>query len=83
MSRSYETLATDDDWMFDDRALASGVAIHQPATARLLDGIPPASRVLDAACGTGVGSHRRAHRTVDPDGKDRTDVWRTSGADRC
>jgi hypothetical protein len=34
MAGAYETLAADDDWMFDDDALANGRAINQPATAR-------------------------------------------------
>jgi SAM-dependent methyltransferase len=51
---SYETLAADYDWMFDDDALANGAAINRPATARLLQRISRTSAVLDAACGTGV-----------------------------
>jgi len=34
MAGAYGTLAADDDWMFDDDALANGRAINQPATAR-------------------------------------------------
>ncbi len=54
MAGSYEALAADYDWMFDGDALANGVAINQPATARLLERITRTSAVLDAACGTGV-----------------------------
>ncbi|HSR84265.1 MAG TPA: hypothetical protein VLM11_08800 [Streptosporangiaceae bacterium] len=54
MADPYDGLAADYDWIFDDGALAGGVAINRPATARLLHRIGPASAVLDAACGTGV-----------------------------
>ena len=56
MADSYENLAVDYDWMFDDNALANGAAINRPATARLLQRIGPASAVLDAACGTGINA---------------------------
>jgi SAM-dependent methyltransferase len=51
---AYEMLAADYDWMFDDDALANGVAINLPAAARLLRRVSRTSAVLDAACGTGV-----------------------------
>ena len=54
MAGSYENLAADYDWMFDDDALVKGRAINLPATARLLRRISRTSAVLDAACGTGV-----------------------------
>jgi len=54
MADYYETLAADYDWIFDDDALASGLAINHPATARLLERTRQPSVVLDAACGTGV-----------------------------
>jgi len=54
MAGSYENLAADYDWMFDDDALVNGRAITLPATARLLRRISRTSAVLDAACGTGV-----------------------------
>jgi len=54
MADAYEALAADYDWLFDDDALTNGGAINQPATARLLQRISPASAVLDAACGTGI-----------------------------
>lgn len=56
MADYYETLAADYDWLFDDDALASGLAINHPATARLLERTSHASAVLDAACGTGVSA---------------------------
>jgi SAM-dependent methyltransferase len=59
---AYETLAADYDWMFGDDALANGRAINHPATARLLRRISPTSRVLDAACGTGVDAAVLARR---------------------
>ena len=36
MADYYESLAADYDWIFDDDALANGLAINHPATARLL-----------------------------------------------
>lgn len=62
MTDSYETLAVDYDWMFDDNALANGAAINRPATARLLQQISPTSAVLDAACGTGANAAALARR---------------------
>jgi len=62
MAGVYETLAADYDWLFDDDALAGGVAINQPAVAHLLERIGPASVVLDAACGTGVDAAVLARR---------------------
>jgi SAM-dependent methyltransferase len=59
---SYETLAVDYDWIFDDNALAHGAAINRPATARLLQRISRTSAVLDAACGTGVNAAVLARR---------------------
>jgi 2-polyprenyl-3-methyl-5-hydroxy-6-metoxy-1,4-benzoquinol methylase len=59
---SYETLAVDYDWIFDDHALANGAAINRPATARLLQRISRTSAVLDAACGTGVNAAALARR---------------------
>jgi SAM-dependent methyltransferase len=59
---SYEGLAHDYDWMFDDQVLADGAAINRPATARLLQGIGPASAILDAACGTGINAAVLARR---------------------
>ena len=50
MADYYEIFAADYDWLFDDDALASGLAIRHPATARLLERTPPGSAVLDAAC---------------------------------
>ena len=62
MADYYETLAADYDWLFDDDALASGLAINHPATARLLERTSHASAVLDAACGTGVSAAALARR---------------------
>jgi len=59
---TYETLAADYDWLFGDDVLANGGAINQPATARLLERIGPASAVLDAACGTGIDAAVLARR---------------------
>jgi SAM-dependent methyltransferase len=67
----YATLATDYDWIFDDEALARGVAINHPATARLLERTSRTSVVLDAACGTGVNAAalaRRGYRVWAADG---------------
>jgi SAM-dependent methyltransferase len=62
MAGSYEALAADYDWMFDRDELATGRAIHHPATARLLQRISRTSAVLDAACGTGVDAVALARR---------------------
>jgi SAM-dependent methyltransferase len=62
MADYYERFAADYDWIFDDDALAHGLAINHPATARLLARTSPASVVLDAACGTGVNAAALAHR---------------------
>jgi hypothetical protein len=51
MADYYETLAAGYDWIFDDDALARGLAISHPGTARLLQRTSDASAVLDAACG--------------------------------
>jgi SAM-dependent methyltransferase len=56
MADSYETLAADYDWLFGDERLTGGAAIHQPATARLLERIDHGSTVLDASCGTGINA---------------------------
>jgi len=73
MADYYENLAADYDWLFDDDALASGLAINHPATARLLERTSHASAVLDAACGTGVSAAalaRRGYRVWAADGSD-------------
>src|SRR5258708_18154957 len=62
MAGSYENLAADYDWMFDDDALVNGRAINLTATARLLWRISRTSGVLDAACGTGVDAAVLARR---------------------
>jgi SAM-dependent methyltransferase len=62
MADPYRGLAADYDWIFDDSALASGLAINAPAPARLLRRIDPASTVLDAACGTGIDAAALARR---------------------
>lgn len=54
MSENYDALACDYDWLFSDEMLVRGLAIAQPATARLLSQLGSECRVLDAACGTGV-----------------------------
>lgn len=71
MADYYDELAADYDWLFDDEALAHGLAINHPATARLLERTPHASLVLDAACGTGVNTAalaRRGYRVWAADG---------------
>jgi SAM-dependent methyltransferase len=62
VTRAYELLAADYNWMFDDDALASGRAVNHPATARLMQRISRGSLVLDAACGTGVDAAVLARR---------------------
>jgi len=62
MADPYHGLAADYDWIFDDSALASGLAINAPGPARLLRRIDPASTVLDAACGTGIDAAALARR---------------------
>src|SRR5258708_39586350 len=73
MAGSYENLAADYDWMFDDDALVKGRAINLPATARLLRRISRASAVLDAACGTGIDAAVLARRGFT--------VWAADGSD--
>jgi glycine/sarcosine N-methyltransferase len=71
MADYYDALAADYDWIFDDDALANGLAINHPATARLLERTPRTSLVLDAACGTGVNAAalaRRGYRVWAADG---------------
>ncbi len=71
MADYYDALAADYDWLFDDDALAQGVAINHPAAARLLEQTPHTSLVLDAACGTGVNAAalaRRGYRVSAADG---------------
>jgi SAM-dependent methyltransferase len=62
MADYYESLAADYDWIFDDGALAHGLAINHPATARLLARTSHTSVVLDAACGTGFNAAALTHR---------------------
>jgi glycine/sarcosine N-methyltransferase len=50
----YHDLAGEYDWLYDDDALADGVAINRPAVAGLLQRFGHGCGVLDAACGTGV-----------------------------
>jgi SAM-dependent methyltransferase len=82
MAGSYEALAADYDWMFDDDALANGVAINQPATARLLERISRTSAVLDAACGTGVDAAVLARRGFSVWAADASDAMVESAAAR-
>ena len=72
MADYYENLAADYDWLFDD-AVASGLAINHPATARLLEQTSHASAVLDAACGTGLSAAALARRGYH--------VWAADGSD--
>jgi SAM-dependent methyltransferase len=82
MAGSYEALAADYDWMFDGDALANGVAINQPATARLLERISRTSAVLDAACGTGVDAAVLARRGFNVWAADASDAMVESAAAR-
>jgi SAM-dependent methyltransferase len=59
---SYEGLAADYNWTFDDDQLDNGRAIKHPAIARLLQRMSRTSTVLDAACGTGVDAAALARR---------------------
>jgi SAM-dependent methyltransferase len=73
MADYYQRLAADYDWIFDDDALAAGLAINHPATARLLARTSQASVVLDAACGTGFNAAalaRRGYRVWAADGSE-------------
>jgi ubiquinone/menaquinone biosynthesis C-methylase UbiE len=78
----YETLAADYDWLFDDDALVNGVAISQPATARLLRQTGHGSTVLDAACGTGINAAALARRGLNVWAADASDAMVQSAADR-
>jgi glycine/sarcosine N-methyltransferase len=68
----YRDLAVDYDWLFDDAALADGLAIIRPAVADMLARAGPGSAVLDAACGTGVDAAALARRGFR--------VWATDGS---
>ena len=73
MDDYYQRLAADYDWIFDDDAMAHGLAVNHPATARLLEGTDHASVVLDAACGTGISAAalaRRGYRVWAADGSE-------------
>jgi glycine/sarcosine N-methyltransferase len=58
----YHDLAVDYDWLYDDDALADGLAITRPAVADLLRRAGPGCAVLDAACGTGVDAAALSRR---------------------
>jgi SAM-dependent methyltransferase len=58
----YRDFAVDYDWLFDDEALASGIAITRPAVADLLRRTGPGCAVLDAACGAGVDAAALARK---------------------
>ncbi len=82
MADAYEALAADYDWLFDDDALTNGGAINQPATARLLQRISPASAVLDAACGTGIDAAVLARRGFTVRAADGSDAMAEGAAAR-
>jgi SAM-dependent methyltransferase len=82
MADYYETFAADYDWLFGDDALASGLAIGHPATARLLERTPPGSTVLDAACGTGISAAALARRGFRVRATDGSDAMVTAAAAR-
>jgi SAM-dependent methyltransferase len=79
---SYEQLAADYDWMYDDDALVSGRAVNHPATARLMQRISRASLVLDAACGTGVDAAVLARRGFTVSAADGSDAMVEEAAAR-
>ena len=73
MGDYYRDLAADYDWLYDDDALADGLAITRPAVADLLRRAGPGCAVLDAACGTGMDAAalaRRGFRVRAADGSD-------------
>jgi glycine/sarcosine N-methyltransferase len=78
----YETFAADYDWLFDDDTVARGSAVSHPATARLLERTPHASAVLDAACGTGIGSAALARRGFRVHATDGSSAMVAMAADR-
>src|SRR5438045_9319614 len=82
MADYYEIFAADYDWLFDDDALAGGLAIRHPATARLLERTPPGSAVLDAACGTGSSAAALARRGFHVRATDGSDAMVAMAADR-
>jgi SAM-dependent methyltransferase len=79
---SYEQLAADYDWMYDDDALVSGRAVNHPATARLMQRISRGSLVLDAACGTGVDAAVLARRGFTVSAADGSDAMVAEAAER-
>jgi SAM-dependent methyltransferase len=79
---SYEQLAADYDWMYDDDALVSGRAVNHPATARLMQRISRGSLVLDAACGTGVDAAVLARRGFTLSAADGSDAMVAEAAER-
>jgi SAM-dependent methyltransferase len=82
MTRAYEQLAADYNWMFDDDALASGRAVNHPATARLMQQVGRGSLVLDAACGTGVDAAVLARRGFTVSASDGSDAMAGEAAAR-
>jgi len=82
MTDYYQVLAADYDWLFDDDALADGLAIRHPATARLLARTRPGSTVLDAACGTGVSAAALARRGFTVSAADGSDAMAAMAAAR-
>src|SRR5690242_11556892 len=82
MADYYEAFAADYDWLFDDDALAAGLAIGHQATARLLGRIPAGSTVLDAACGTGASAAALARRGFLVRATDGSDAMVAMAADR-
>ncbi len=82
MADYYERFAADYDWILDDDALAHGLAINHPATARLLARTSEASIVLDAACGTGVNTAALARRGYRVWASDASEAMIAVAADR-
>jgi len=82
MTDYYERLAADYDWIFDDDALAHGLAVNHPATARLLERTDRGSLVLDAACGTGFNAAVLARRGFRVWAADASEAMTAAAADR-
>jgi SAM-dependent methyltransferase len=82
VTRAYELLAADYDWMYDDDTLVSGRAVNHPATARLMQRISRGSLVLDAACGTGVDAAVLARRGFTVSAADGSDAMVEEAAAR-
>jgi SAM-dependent methyltransferase len=79
---SYGDFAADYDWLYDDDALTSGVAILRPVVADLLRQPGPGCTVLDAACGTGIDAAALARRGFHVRAADGSDAMAAAAAAR-